>query len=188
MGLLTLWRTSGTEEEDVVGGKAAEQDIWETRRSAATCNDNGFLRGSSWDWSLIHNGLHLGDRGGSTHLSIPDLSINGEQLRVSPDLIYSKADRSELAIVEIKFSQQPLPKNLWPNVWAQLWCYAQLEVAQNAGKLTVIGEVWGERWYGLRGRPKTGAVCLRASVRRDPRAPAFDRFFRRLFNIYAGAS
>jgi len=30
-------------------------------------------------------------------------------------------------------------------------------------------------------------VYLRASVRRDPREPTFDRFFRTLFDIYQGA-
>lgn len=175
-------------EEDVILGKVAEQDIWERRISAAGCNDDRFLKGSGWDWSLIHNGLHLRDRYDSRHFLVPHLSVNEEPLRVSPDLIYAKADRSELMIVEVKFSRQPLPENLWPNVWAQLWCYAQLEIARTAPKLTVVGEVWGERWYGLRRRPQSAVVCLRASVRRDPRAPAYDKFFRRLFGIYAGRS
>lgn len=113
--------------------------------------------------------------------------------RASPDLMYSSHDASELLIVETKFSRQPIPRNLWPNVWAQLWCYAQLETASQAKRLTVIGEVWGEAWssgYG-RGRNRvegSKVLFLRALVRRNPRTPAYDRFFRRLFEIYAGHS
>jgi hypothetical protein len=179
-------------EEDVADGKAAEQDIWERRRGAASCNDNRFLRAAGWHWSLVHNGLDLRDRDRSNHFLVPSLRVNGEPLRASPDLVYANADKSEVMIVEIKFSRQALPKNLWPNVWAQLWCYAQLEMVRSARKLTVVGEVWGENWtrgYRVRGgrEPGKALVCLRALVRRDPRASSYDRFFRQLFNIYTGS-
>jgi hypothetical protein len=52
-----------------------------------------------------------------------------------------------------------------------------------ATRITAIGEVWGDKTYF---RDKSRYVYLRASVRRDPRAPAFDRFFRTLFDIYRG--
>jgi len=191
----SLYGRAEGSEEDVADGKAAEQDIWERRRGAASCNDNHFLREAGWHWSLIHNGLDLRDRDRSNHFLAPDLRVNGEPLRASPDLVYANPDKSEVMIVEIKFSRQALPKNLWPNVWAQLWCYAQLEFARNARnarKLTVVGEVWGENWtrgYRVRGggrEPGKALVCLRALVRRDPRASSYDRFFRKLFNIYTG--
>lgn len=185
-------RADGTEEE-VAEGKAAEQDIWERRRGAAGCNDDGSLRNAGWNWSLIHNGLDLRDRDRSNHFLIPELRVNGEPLRASPDLMYVNGDRSQVLIVEIKFSRQVLPRNLWPNVWAQLWCYAQLDIARRAPKVTVVGEVWGESWtrgYKIRGgyEPGKALVCLRALVKRDPRADAYDRFFRKLFQIYAGSA
>lgn len=187
----SLYGRADGNEEDVAEGKVAEQDIWQRRRAAVTCNDNRSLRAAGLPWSLIHNGLNLPDREKPNYLSIPSLCVNGAPLRASPDLMYANTDRTEVMIVEIKFSRQELPKNLWPNVWAQLWCYAQLETARNAHKLTVVGEIWGEQWTrGYRVRrgyePGEALVCLRALVRRDPRAPAFDRFFRELFSIYAG--
>ena len=189
----SLYNQAEGSEEDAAAGTAAEHDIWERRRGAASCNDDRFLREAGYGWSLIHNGLHLRGGSGPNHLSVPELLVKGKALRVSPDLMYARPDRSEVMIVEIKFSRQVIPKNLWPNVWAQLWCYAQLGTARSARVLTVVGEVWGEdrtRGYKIRGgyEPGQTLICLRASVRRDPRAPGFDRFFRELFNIYAGNS
>ena len=120
------------------------------------------------------------------------MRVNGKALRASPDLIYSNNSSSEAIIVEIKYTRMTIPKNLWPNVWAQLWCYAQIDRVAHLQRLTVVGEVWGEmfsRGYG-RGRNRVDGkklICLRASVRRDPRALPYDRFFRQLFQIYSGA-
>ena len=108
----SLYGRAEGSEEDVADGKAAEQDIWERRRGAASCNDNHFLREAGWHWSLIHNGLDLRDRDRSNHFLAPDLRVNGEPLRASPDLVYANPDKSEVMIVEIKFSRQALPKNL----------------------------------------------------------------------------
>lgn len=178
-------------EQDIVDGKDAEKEIWERRKSAASCNDNSFLGSAGSGWSLTHNGLHLLDGGMAKHFLIPDLKVRGEALRVSPDLIYANRKARELMIVEIKYSRQPIPRNLWPNVWAQLWCYAQLQSAREAQRLTVVGEVWGEAWssgYGQGRKRVEGSrvLFLRALVRRNPRSPAYDDFFRRLFEIYGG--
>lgn len=178
-------------EEDLQRGKAAEQHIWERRRSAAAGNDNQFLGERGFGWTLSHNGLCLRDQQNVEALSIPELPVGGKPLRASPDLLYVSSDRTSAIIVEIKCSRLAIPSNLWPNVWAQLWCYAQLDIARQARDLTVVGEVWGEWWTGerrFRGGvdPSKAVVCLRAMVRRDPRLPAYDRFFRRLFEVYAG--
>ena len=85
--------------------------------------------------------------------------------------------------MEIKFTRQAITTNLWPNVWAQLWIYAQIPTAIAAPRVTVIGEIWGE-WYAP--EKKLRAVGLRASVRRNPRERTYDRFFRMLFGIYCG--
>ncbi len=178
-------------EQDVADGKEAEQEIWERRKAATNCNDNSFLRRAGLSWSLTHNGLHLRDKRMASHFVIPHLCVGGEALRASPDLVYSSRDGTKLLIVETKFSRQPIPRNLWPNVWAQLWCYSQIPASVEAKNVTVVGEVWGEAWskgYG-RGHSRVEGVrviFLRALVRRDPRATAYDRFFRRLFQIYAG--
>lgn len=177
--------------DDRNDGKEAERDIWLRRGEALSCTDRQFLRDSRSTWTLLHNGLHLENRDCAEFFELPQLRVRGHALRASPDLIYSNRGTSEAIIVEIKYTRMPIPKNLWPNVWAQLWCYAQIETVSRAKKLTVVGEVWGEmfsRGYG-RGRNRVDGeklICLRASVRRDPRATAYDRFFRQLFQIYAG--
>jgi hypothetical protein len=174
-------------EEDRVSGTEAEKEIWARRkRSAINSIDNAYLRRAQPDWMLTYNGLHLREQNHAEYLTIPHLKVNDEALRASPDLVYSVQGGSELIIVEIKFSQQLIPKNLWPNIWAQLWCYAQLDTSLKARKVTVIGEIWGRAWpYGYT-PDRQQVICLRALVRRDPRVAAFDRFFRRLFDIYAG--
>lgn len=170
-------------DEDRERGKAIEQKILDLRRQAACSLDNDFLRSIRSNWVLAHNGLHLNDSAKVNYLEINHLRINGEPLRASPDLLYHNALHSEVIIVEIKNSRLPITTNLWPNLWAQLWCYSQLEIAKSAKKLTVVGEVWAERERRRREEPK---IFLRASVRRNPRTPAYDRFFQKLFEIYRG--
>lgn len=177
-------------------GKDAEGEILALRLAArrrATPGgaDNAYLRSVQSPWRLTHNGLHLDEARPPNYFELPQLRVQGEALRASPDLVYSNPQDSKVAIVEIKYSQQPIPKNLWPNIWAQLWCYSHIDAARMASDVTVIGEIWGERWSRGRGsgpRRVDGQrlICLRASVRRNPRSPAYDKFFRRLFQIYSG--
>ncbi|TAT70004.1 ribonuclease E inhibitor RraB [Rhizobium ruizarguesonis] len=187
----SLYSNANGSDEDRERGKEAEEDIWKRRSVSASCTDNRFLRSSGSPWILMHNGLHLPRKQHSDFFEVPHLLVKGEPLRASPDLVYVNKREAEILIVEIKYSHLPIPKNLWPNVWAQLWCYSQIDVATAATKVRVVGEVWSEMWskgYG-QGRRRTEGkklVCLRASVRRDPRAQVFHQFFRALFQIYSG--
>jgi len=173
--------------EDREEGKKAEAQILAARRRAYSSIDAEVLSTSFPDWRLVHNGMHTAHSAVPDYFTVGDLKLAGEALRVLPDLIYRNSQTGEIIIVEIKHSRMPIPANLWPNIWGQLWCYAQLEQVRKAPRVTVIGEVWGDAW--TRGNRKVSSshlVCLRASVRRDPRASAYDRFFRALFNIYRG--
>lgn len=188
----SLYSNDFGNDEDKADGKEAEAEIWRRRGEAHNCTDGEFLRSTHSPWTLIHNGLQLDHRNGANFFELPHLRVNGTALRASPDLMYGNSATSEAIIVEIKCTRMAIPKNLWPNVWAQLWCYAQIDTVACAEKLTVVGEVWGEmfsRGYG-RGHKRVDGqklICLRASVRRNPRALPYDRFFRQLFEIYAGA-
>jgi hypothetical protein len=182
--LYSLYATAHGVEEDRERGKALEPEIFEHRLKAQGGVHNGYLRSIRSEWRLIHNGLHLPEQEYTDWYSIDHLRVSGEALRASPDLIYHHPRLNEVMIVEIKNSWMRIPSNLWPNVWGQLWCYSQLDIARNANRVTVIGEVWGERTtYYMRNR-SASLLHLRASERRDPRNPAFDRFFRALFEIY----
>jgi hypothetical protein len=181
----SLYGDAHGSDEDRDRGKEAEEDIWERRRAAKGCNDNNFLRTNASPWRLIHNGLHIYDNDSPNYFELSRLRVKGRPLRVNPDLVYLNSEISEVLIVEIKHSHLPVTKNLWPNVWAQLWCYSHIDAAVYAKKVTVVGEVWSDVWS--RGSHGEKVICLRSAVRRNPRARAYDRFFRTLFQIYCGS-
>jgi hypothetical protein len=174
------------DDQDRSRGLSLEAELIARRRDAASIGNEAGLQSVRSDWELVHSGLHDAHGGSADYLTIEGLRVNGEPMRASPDLIYRHERRSEVIIVEIKYSRMEIPGNLWPNIWGQLWCYSQLEVARAARRITVVGEVWGENWYRERRHGSLADVCLRASVRRDPRVRAYDRFFHTLFAIYSG--
>lgn len=190
--LYSLYSNATGSEEDRDRGKIVEKEVLERRRATSLSNDNIFLRECLSDWSLLHNGID-GDQNSKQHyLQIDDLKVGGTPLRASPDLLYRNELESKIVIVEIKHTKMVVPTNLWPNIWGQLWCYAQLPMVRDAASVSVVGEVWGDRWtprHRAAGMRLGGEhlIVLRASVQRDPRETMFDRFFRELFNIYAGA-
>lgn len=199
--IYSLYGSAFGKDDDRERGLALEPELIERRRLSACAADNAYLEGVGSDWKLVHSGLHDAGQKHVDHLCIPRLRVDGDELRASPDLIYMNEKRSEVIIVEIKNSRLEIPTNLWPNIWGQLWCYSQLEVARSAKKVIVVGEVWGESWYRDRSHsrgimdmlrkdrdfPLKANVCLRASVRRNPRSVAYDRFFQALFDIYNGS-
>lgn len=175
-------------------GKLAEKQISKQKKSESKLSEElkmQFLaRPNSEDlqrdrspWELIHNGLHLSDEvlTGSYYL-IEALRVNGKVLRASPDLVYRHRQTKAVIIVEIKFTSSIIPINLWPNIWAQLWCYSQIAPCLNSDHAIVIGEVWGDDYNAA----NENSVVMRKSVRRDPRNPNFQNFFEALFNIYCG--
>ena len=158
---------------------------WRSEKlTVLTAGDDGMLHQLGLDWRQVHCGLHSNANQFVDFFELPELSVRGEALRASPDLVYRRQSTGQVVIVEIKSTRQVIPSNLWPNVWAQLWVYARIPVAKDAPQLEVVGEVWGQRYEGWHGRGP--ALYLRSSVRRDPRAEAFDRFFSALFDIYRG--
>lgn len=190
--LYSLYSSARGDDEDRERGKTVEKMVLDRRRAVALSNGSDYLREAMPDWKLSYSGLGEIDDRATPFLEIKDLRVRGSPLRVSPDLLYYNARASKVAIVEIKHTRMLIPTNLWPNIWGQLWCYAQLGMVRDATSVSVIGEVWGDRWtprYRSMSEGRQGGehlIVLRASVRRDPRERAFDTFFRALFEIYAG--
>ncbi|MCB8883774.1 ribonuclease E inhibitor RraB [Acidisoma cellulosilytica] len=185
--LYSLYADAYGSPHDRDEGKKAQDAILAARRGAYACVDADVLLASFPEWQLVHNGMQMAQSAIPDYFKIDDLKVFGEALRVLPDLIYRNQRTGEIIIVEIKHSRMAIPSNLWPNIWGQLWCYAQLEQVRESPSVTIIGEVWGDAWAYFKWRRSTShLVCLRASVRRDSRAPAYDRFFRTLFDIYRG--
>lgn len=190
--LYSLYSNAYGSDEDQDRGKVVEKEVLERRRAIALSNDNMFLRECMSDWSLLHNGIDGNQNPHKTYIEIEDLKVGVRPLRVSPDLLYRNDRKSKIVIVEIKHTRMVIPTNLWPNIWGQLWCYAQLPMVRDAASVAVVGEIWGDRWtprHRSEGMRLGGEhlIVMRASVQRDPRETTFDRFFRELFNIYAGA-
>ena len=137
-------------------------------------------------WKLVHQGIHLNDKH-VPYFELEELTVRGEPLRASPDLLFRNSQTGHVLIVEMKLSRQSIPSNLWPNIWAQLWCYSRIPTVMQAPSVTVTGEVWAEgSLKPYRRSPSIPALYLRAIARRDPRDAAYDRFFRELFEIYRG--
>jgi len=190
--IYSLYSQAIGKEEERERGKEVEQEVLDRRRAAFQCIDNKYLRKVVSNWALIRNGIEQPEDRPIDYLTIDHLRVGGVPLRVSPDLMYQNRALSKVLIVEIKHTKMFVPTNLWPNVWAQLWCYSQIEVARQADSVGVIGEVWCDEWtrgYRVKGGREPGKchIMLRASVRRDPRAISYDRFFRQLFEIYSGS-
>lgn len=182
--LYSLYSNTYGNDEDRARGNAAESSILEGRRRAFASIDYGILRERFTGWRLTHSGMNIPATDRPNYFEINELSVRGQPLRVLPDLIFENKRTGAHIIVEVKHSYMTLPANLWPNIWGQLWCYSQIPAIKRVPELKVIGEVWGDSVNRRLGSHK---VYLRASVRRDPRAPAYDRFFRTLFDIYRGS-
>ena len=182
--IYSLYANARGDELDRARGKKIEEHVWSLARSAAASANDRLLREKFPQWTLLHNGMEI-DRGSPPKFfEVPTLKVRGVPLRTSPDLVYQHAQSREILIVEIKNSYQILPVNLWPNVWGQLWCYSKMGEFSQSAKVTAVAEVWAAHTSG---RDRVEKVSLRSSVRRDPRASAFNRFYQTLFDIYSGA-
>lgn len=163
-------------------GRQEEQSIFDARPKAWV--DRYMVEPPSTKWRLIHNGLHLAngnDR--ADYFEIPDLRVGATAIYGSPDLIYLHRETKAAFVVEIKFTRRQIPKNLWPNVWAQLWAYSKLPMLKECTSLRLVGEIWGRNDFRSTGLAEE--LYLRAVVSRSPTTPAFERFFSTLFAIYA---
>jgi hypothetical protein len=101
------------------------------------------------DWELVYcDPLIEGERPEAKR--IPALTINGAPLWGVPDLVFRYKPTRELVIVERKASYKPIPVDGWPDLRAQLWCYAQIDdpAWREAPTIRLVGEVWATRLDG----------------------------------------
>lgn len=188
-----LYGVPGTNEEDLQRGIEGEKLLSRFGEESRFDSRQGWigatpskLASRSDGWRMVHQGLHLTESPLAS-IEVDTLRVNGTPMRLSPDLVYRNQRSGEVRIIEIKLSRLPVPTNLWPNVWAQLWCYSHIPLALNAPKVVVAGEVWGD-WMSriTKDRYLVRFMGLRSVVRRDPRSSSYARFFRELFKIYGG--
>lgn len=150
-------------------GRAAEE-LWD---KPPPYNPTFSIINSS-SWKLTYCGIGKEGDAAKT-LSAPSLQILGTPMKCKPDLVYLNNWDSCAVIIEVKCTTQPLPRSLWPNIWAQLWSYSKIQQFAALEHLLVVAEIWAI--YGK-------SLVLRRMVRRNPRREVFDRFYTQLFDIY----
>ena len=74
--------------------------------------------------------------------SISSLALNGGPLWAAPDLVYRHRRSGRIVIVERKATRAEIPHDGWPDMRAQLWCYAQVDEWHHAPSITLVGEIW----------------------------------------------
>lgn len=111
---------------------------------------------SHLDWELVYyDPLIDGQKPEAKPISA--LSLHGAPIWGAPDLVFRYRPTGELVIVERKASNKQIPVDGWPDLRAQLWCYAQIDdpAWQEAPAIQMVAEVW------MRGAD--GKLYLRAS-------------------------
>jgi len=108
-----------------------------------------------------------------TTFEISLLTVQGRPMFGVPDIVYRNRKTGEIRIVEIKASHKDIPANGWPNLRAQLWCYAHIDQWVDAPEVTLVGQVWSP-----------SATELRRTLIWKKSDPIFDGECRDLFECY----
>ncbi len=113
-------------------------------------------------WELIYEDP-LVDGEAPTSFQIPGLAIDGEPMRGRPDVVLRHRPSNVLTIIERKSSHTEIPLDAWPDLRAQLWCYAQIDYPawHNASAIRLVGDVWVEVGTNvLRLRERDGGLMV----------------------------
>jgi len=109
----------------------------------------GYLgKGRSTGWSL-----YFADNQESPRKTFKASRLNyeGVPLRCIPDLVLIEDRTGEVMIIERKttFIAEPeIPRDGWPNVEAQLWCYSWIDEFLGSPKIHLVGQLWTKARYG----------------------------------------
>lgn len=145
---------------------------------ASVRNDEQLSNG----WGLIY-----ADPGNdaSENFLASELVVGDEPLRCRPDGVLRHETTGEILIIERKIAgviseyRGPMPKDSWPNIKAQLWCYSWINEWANAPKITLMAEVWRRNY--TTGEP--------SPLKEKPfwdREDEMWQDYERLFHLYGG--
>lgn len=133
-----------------------------------------------YGWTLVYAdpGDEIRERFFASRLIVDD-----ERIRCRPDAVMRHDATGEILIIERKITTKfdcQIPTHSWPNVRAQLWCYAWIDDWADAPKITLMDEIWR--------RNATTAQPVPPRVRRfwDRRDELFQRENEELFLKYGG--
>lgn len=110
------------------------------------------------------------------------LKVAGSPLLCVPDVVLRDARSGSIVIKERKVgwvSEEWIPREGWPNLKAQLWCYAWIDDWVDAPRVTLVGEIWHHRFTGMNVRTSIRPVWERSEEQ-------FHRECLELFNCYGG--
>ncbi|MCW5970218.1 MAG: hypothetical protein KIT57_17060 [Blastocatellales bacterium] len=80
------------------------------------------------------------------------LKVNGQPLTCVPDAVLWHTFKNVVLIIERKTTAQSwkfIPKDGWPNIQAQLWCYSWIDEWATATDVILVGQFWSRRSNGL---------------------------------------
>ncbi|MFO1225298.1 hypothetical protein [Roseateles sp.] len=93
-------------------------------------------------WELVYRGLWDSE---APSFEIPELNVKGVPLRGKPDLVFREKKTGRILILDIKLTEHRVPRDGWPNVWAQLWAYSKVPMWRDAPEVILAAEFWSYR-------------------------------------------
>lgn len=100
-------------------------------------NDKQFATG----WRLIY-----ADNGDEIEsFTSSSLVVGGQALKCRPDGVFRHHSSGEILIIERKITnkfESQIPEHSYPNIRAQLWCYAFIDEWKDAPKITLMDDIW----------------------------------------------
>jgi hypothetical protein len=98
------------------------------------------------------------------------LLIDNMPMKCVPDVVLRHAQSNSFLVIERKTTaKDSVPRNGWPNVEAQLWCYSHIDDFKEASNVLLVSQLWTRIRGGLslhsyhpswlRGNPLHEARC-----------------------------
>ena len=108
----------------------------------------GSLRPSSWrlEYADPHD-----DAASGRVFCASRLTVAGQAMRCSPDVVFKHRRTGAVLIVERKTTRArgpQVPLAGWPRIAAQLWCYGWIDDWADAPEAYLVGQIWTRRSRG----------------------------------------
>lgn len=136
-------------------------------------------RANSSEWDLISADSHV--------YKSSCLKINSKPMYCKPDVVLQNKISKSILIIERKTTSVPqeyIPKNGWPNIQAQLWCYSWIDKWYKAPDILLVAQIWHRTYkpkggYALELNKNIGSLWKRSDKKHN-------KFCHELFKAYGG--
>ncbi len=116
---------------------------------------------------------------------ISSLVVDDEPIKASPDVVIQNPKSGEVLIVERKATpllHKYIPRNGWPNLLAELWCYSHIDEWADAPEVFLVTQILRENEFRPP-YPHPSEFCPKWRLS----DPAFDQYCLGLFQGYGGS-